>query len=190
MSRRLFVALDAPDACRELATGARAVLDEGFPELRVRWQPEANLHLTLSFLGSVPDEHVEACLEHVRRCAARAVRFKLSTTRLGAFPSPRRPSVIWMGIEASPASALAGLQRDVADAFRQLREERRPFRPHLTLGRVKTLEGVDRGALASALARLPNGDAEWEPDRVVMVESRLTSDGAVHTEVGAGTIPA
>jgi 2'-5' RNA ligase len=189
MSTRLFVALEPPPEVRAAAAAAREALRERFPDLHVRWQPDENVHLTLAFLGYVPDPDVEACADRLEACAGRARRFRATTTRLGAFPSSLRPSVIWLGIDAEPAAALAALQRDVATAFRWLHDDRRPFRPHITLGRVKSLGGSDRAALAGSLAELPPTAAAWHVDRAVLFASRLRPEGAIHTPVRTGTIP-
>lgn len=189
MSTRLFVALEPPPEVRAVAADARAALRERFPDLRVRWQPDANVHLTLAFLGNVPDDEVAACGDRLDACAGRARRFEATTTRLGAFPSPLRPSVIWLGIDAEPVSALSALQRDVAAAFRHLHDDRRPFRPHITLGRVKGLGTSERSEVAGALAALPRDAAAWRVDRVVLFASELSPEGAVHTPVRTGTIP-
>lgn len=188
MSRRLFVAVEPSDACRELLTGTQATLADRFPSLRVRWQPTDNLHLTLAFLGNVADARVAETSEQVERMAAIHQRFSLTTTRLGAFPSPLRPSVLWLGAKAEPPDALAHLQRDVADAFRYLRDDRKPFRPHLTLGRVKGLGSTPRDEFAELLARLPTDRVSWTVHGLVLFESRLTPDGAVHTPVRVGTL--
>lgn len=190
MSSRLFVALDVPESCRGVARDARETLADGFPGLRVRWQPPENLHLTVAFLGSVDEAAVPDCAARVAACAARSARFDLDTARLGAFPSERRPSVIWLGIQAQPPEALASLQRDIARSFRHVREDGRSFRAHITLGRVNAVESVDRASLADALARLPRTGASWTVERVILFSSVLSSDGAVHAEVAAGTIPA
>ena len=188
MSRRLFVAVEPSQACRALLARAQATIAERFPRLRVRWQPAANLHLTLAFLGHVDDARVDACAERVDRVAGAHRPFDLTTTRLGAFPSPLRPSVLWLGVRADPADALAHLQRDVAAAFRDVRSDPKPFRPHLTLARVKGLGGTPRPELAEGLAQLPADQVAWRVAEIVLFESRLAPEGAVHTPVRAGTL--
>lgn len=190
MSRRLFVAVEPSKDCRALLTATQTALAERFPSLRVRWQPAENLHLTLAFLGHVSDDDAEVCAQRVASLAPSHRRFALGTTRLGAFPSPLRPSVLWLGVRAEPPDALASLQRDVAGAFRHLHDDRKPFRPHLTLARVKSLGGTPRPELATALAELPEEQIRWTVEDVVLFESRLSSEGAVHTPVRTVTLPA
>lgn len=188
MSRRLFVAVEPSTACRALAARAASALQERFPELRARWQPTENLHLTLAFLGQVPEEDVVACADRLSELAAGARPFGLASYRLGAFPSARRPSVLWLGVRADPAAALGELQRDVATSYRQLHDDRKPFRPHLTLGRVKDLGATPRAELATTLTELPPDTVRWTVREVVLFESRLAPAGAVHTPIRTGTL--
>jgi 2'-5' RNA ligase len=189
MTKRLFVALSPSTECRELVALARETLKARFPDMRIRWQPDSNVHLTLSFLGNVAEELLEDCQERLTACGERAQRFDLCTTRLGAFPSPLRPSVIWLGIDADPADALSSLQRDVASAYRHIREERRPFRPHITLGRVKDVGSSNRAAIAAVLTELPASSTCWRCDQVTLFESTLAPEGAVHTPLHRVAIP-
>lgn len=183
MTRRLFVAIEPSEACREIVRTARAALAERFPDARVRWQPDENVHLTLAFLGNVAEEQVDECAQQLATCVEHHRTFELASSRLGAFPSPLRPSVIWLGLRADTTGELASLQRDVAAAYRHIRDDARPFRPHITLGRVKNMAGTDRQEFAAALTELPEATTAWLAPRVILFESRLTPDGAVHTPV-------
>jgi 2'-5' RNA ligase len=144
--------------------------------------PEAS-HLTLQFLGNVdrqrvldlvPALHTEVATHRIGELALRGV---------GAFPSPRRARVLWIGVTTG-ALAVTHL----ADALRQVTEplgnppESRSFTPHVTLGRIRAPE---RGAnLATAVAACEASEAgAWTPDAVVLYESRLHPKGAVHEAI-------
>lgn len=185
MTRRLFIAVEPSAACRQISGAAKAALAARFPAARIRWQPDENVHLTLAFLGNVDEAQVEECAQRLAATAARHRTFQLASSRLGAFPSALRPSVIWLGLQAETTGTLASLQRDIASAYRDIREDARPFRPHLTLGRVKDLAGTDRREFAAALAELPEDVTAWTVRRVVLFESRLTPEGAVHAPVAS-----
>lgn len=131
---RLFVAVDVPQRERERILAAVAPLRDA--ALPVRWVEPAAFHLTLKFLGEVPDARVPAVKAAVSDVARRHAPFALQLRGAGAFPGPRRPSVWWIGVE--PAPALNALQRDVETAIAPLGypTETRPFSPHLTLGRT------------------------------------------------------
>ena len=102
----------------------------------VRWTPPENLHLTLRFLGeSNPDRLVDLQekLEQLRKHPAFEITFK----RYGVFPAWKSPSTIWLGVEKN--SDLENLAKTVETMAREVgfRPEKKPFRPHITIARVK-----------------------------------------------------
>jgi 2'-5' RNA ligase len=111
--------------------------------LRVAWVPAANLHLTLQFLGSIPEESVEVVSAAVRRVATAHAPFEARARGLGAFPDARHPRVLWVGVDGG--EPLQRLQRDVEGALEGLGfpRETRAFHPHVTVGRVKDGSPVD-----------------------------------------------
>lgn len=130
---RLFTAVTMPE-------NIIATLEKTQGELRqslagVRWVKPANLHLTLLFLGEVP----EARLDEVKAALAgvRARRFGFSLGGLGAFPEKDAPRVVWAGARQG-AEALTRLAGGVRGALSPLgfKPEEKDFTPHLTLGRV------------------------------------------------------
>lgn len=139
---RLFVAAGVPRDLLERIEEMTAGLRRRLP--KARWAPPTNQHLTLKFLGATPPDK----LVSVRRVvAAVADRHEISNVRLngvGAFPSPRRARVLWMGID-DPNGLLAALAADLAEEFASLgyEAEGRPFTAHLTLARFKQPERVD-----------------------------------------------
>ena len=105
-------------------------------EHTVRWVPVENIHLTLKFLGDVSLSNVERLEEIIRSAVAGQREFAVSVGSVGAFPSPQRARVLWAGVEGP--SELFSVQRvvDVETARLGYVSEARPFKPHLTLGRV------------------------------------------------------
>ena len=172
---RVFLALNFSVAvtrkiAEEVERHKAAMSGAGF---RVAWVPAANLHLTLKFLGTVGEELVEGITGACKRVAMRHAPFEARAGGLGAFPSLQQPSVLWVGVEASPA--LAALQRDVEAAMVALgfdREER-PYHPHVTVGRVKESRGSGE--------ELWRGDAACGSSplaEIIVYESRTRSAGA------------
>lgn len=131
---RLFVAVDVPQAEKHRILEAVAPLREA--ALPVRWVEPAAFHLTLKFLGEVPDATVPAVKAAVSDVARRHAPFPLELRGAGAFPGARRPSVWWIGV--APSASLHALRDDVEAAISPLGypTESRPFSPHLTLGRT------------------------------------------------------
>lgn len=126
---RLFVALELPEELRARI----ALLQTGLPG--ARWVPPENLHLSLRFLGQIPEptaEEVAAALARVR-----AAPFDLVVSGAGHFETGRRVRAVWLGVEKSPA--LSDLQERVEAAATRagLPPEGRKFIPHITLARLE-----------------------------------------------------
>ncbi len=181
MSLRLFLAIEPSEGVRREAGRAVEHLAGALPALRARTTAPATTHLTLVFLGAVPEDEV-AELERAAAGVARTARpFTCVSGGLGAFPSARRPSVLWLGLER--ADALNGLQRDLARAVAPFSrsDERKRFVAHLTLARVAALGGTSRDAVADALGSFRPARAPWSVDTVVLYRSELRASGARHT---------
>jgi 2'-5' RNA ligase len=178
-NRRLFVALDPPEPVRRrvAALGVELRRTAGRHADEVRWVPPENVHLTLQFLGAVPEERVAAVEGAIRAAAAAGRALSLELSGAGGFPNARRPRVVWAGV-AGEVEALAAL---VADLGRRLAPlgfapEERPFSAHLTLGRAR--DGRGAPGLAGALAQAAEaGGTPWRVADVALVESHLSPKG-------------
>jgi 2'-5' RNA ligase len=160
---RLFVALNLPKKERDRIHRASGSLrDRAMP---VRWVVPDNYHLTLKFLGEVRTDRVGLVDQILARVAAACPCFSAELGGFGAFPSIRHPTVLWLGVEPSPA--LRCLKQDVEWALADLGFERetRAFHPHLTLGRV------DRDKEAGAFRGLDALVAEMSYNGSVAVRS-------------------
>ena len=173
---RLFTAIGLGAEALQALTAVQRAL-RAHSEFK-RWQPLAQLHLTLNFLGEVP-EGLLPDLDQATAAAARASEpFSLALGHLGAFPSPRKPRVLWAGVEGDMAS-LQALQADLAARFQALGLdlEARPYAPHLTLAR-EPIGPVDLQALAEAV---PIAPVPWRVEAVTLFHSQLRPEGAIHT---------
>lgn len=186
-SRRLFVALEPSDDAVAALAEAQQALRRELPD-GVRWvRPEA-AHLTLRFLGEVPEAKLELARGALTR-AASGPTLELRTGGLGAFPSPRRASVLWLGVEGE-LGRLEELERAVAARFEGLGSAAPParFRPHLTLGRVRRGPGPTREALGAALRLPPPAPAAWPVRELLLVQSELRPDGPRYTTLARGPL--
>jgi 2'-5' RNA ligase len=178
-NRRLFVALDPPEPVRRRLAALAVELrrDAGRHAEEVRWVAPENVHLTLQFLGAVPEERVAAIEAAIREVAAAARPLSLELKGAGGFPNARRPRVVWAGL-AGEVAALGAL---VADLGRRLAPlgfapEERPFSAHLTLGRAR--DGRGAPGLAGALAHAAGADGTpWRAADVTLFESHLSPKG-------------
>ena len=137
---RLFVALNLPKKERDRIYRASKVLREC--ELPVRWVDPEQFHVTLKFLGEVSEDRMGGITEALDHVATTSGALDLEVEGFGAFPTIRRPQVIWVGVEPSPA--LRCLKQDVEWALMACGFERetRAFHPHLTLGRADAQDGA------------------------------------------------
>ena len=133
---RAFIALDLPPEVIQCLDDVSQQLREKLIGAPVRWVPVENIHLTLKFLGDVSESNIDMLTDLLQSIVSNVKQFELSVGGLGAYPKPHRPRVIWVGVEAPPDLMIA--QRSVESEMSRLgyARERRPFNPHLTLGRV------------------------------------------------------
>jgi 2'-5' RNA ligase len=182
LNLRLFVALDPTDPVRRKLAAWQADIrrSAGRHADEVRWTPADRLHVTLQFLGAVPEERVEQVREVLAAAAAAARPVRLEVRGTGGFPTPRRPRVVWLGL-AGDLGALAAL---VADLGRRLAPlgfppEGRPLTPHLTIGRSR--DGRGAPGLGGAIAGAAAADAiPWRAVDLSLFRSHLGSAGARH----------
>ena len=181
-SLRLFIAIELPPQVQAVLAATRARLEQH--ALRVRWVDPASAHLTLKFLGATPPERVERIVGATKEATRLHPSFTLSTAELGVFPSPRAPRVVWLGLSGSLVE-LRGLQADIERFVAPLGypTERRPFSPHLTLGR--TAKDASRTELAAIGATIGASTAEvpatWRVSTVSVMRSELGAGGARYT---------
>lgn len=179
---RLFVAIDVGDAVRAevarvvAAIGAQLATAPTPP--KVTWVKPAALHLTLRFLGDVDDTDV-ARLRGLLASPFAVPPFEVEWRGLGAFPSPRQPRALWMGVIGG-AVELGAVEAEVSRRLGSTVDlEVRPFLPHLTLGRIRMVgRGVDwLGILQATDVRGVHSRVE----QVTLYRSELSRRGPHYT---------
>jgi RNA 2',3'-cyclic 3'-phosphodiesterase len=168
---RLFLALNIEAQVRSRCYAATAALRTAGPQ--VHWVDEAKLHLTLKFLGEQPETLARALPPVLDAAAGRSRTMDLSLRGIGAFPNFRRPRVVWLGVTPDPKLELLHHDIEVACELLGLSVEGRPFRPHVTLGRVDI---ADRGALRAAA----KGIRVREASAVHSIDLMLSAGGRYH----------
>jgi 2'-5' RNA ligase len=152
--------------------------------VKIGWTQPEGIHLTLKFLGDIQETQVEALREILHRVGASARPFTLEARGLGAFPNPRAPRVIWLGLHGShdDMAELRRLHAAVEDgvAGLGLPKEARVFTPHLTLARIR--DRVEAGALEPVLTAQQNRIVGgFVASSVELIKSELRPSGAVYT---------
>lgn len=148
----------------------------------IKWVPEDNLHLTLKFLGEVIDRDVPAVCQAIRNVCQQIDPFALEFAGAGGFPTSDRPRVIWAGIVdggESLISLVAALETELAKLG--FKPEPRDYRPHLTLGRVKSGSRSAGDDLVDRVQR--NADRKlgaMAADQVKLIASFLDREGPTY----------
>jgi 2'-5' RNA ligase len=170
---RLFVAIPPPEAIRDRLLD----LEGGVPG--ARWVEADNLHLTLRFLGEV-DEPMAADLD-AELARLRAPAFEMALAGVDCFGSPKKPATLWAGVDAPPALGHLRDKVDRAAVAAGFAPERRKFKPHVTLARLKDAprERLGRWLAENGLFRTP----PFTVDRFALYRSDLRADGPVYTEL-------
>ncbi|MFZ5881363.1 MAG: RNA 2',3'-cyclic phosphodiesterase [Chloroflexota bacterium] len=182
---RAFIALEIPAPLQQAIQQQTAGLQKMADSSLVRWVPSANLHLTLKFLGDVSPTNLQFVTQMLAREAGGCPGFSMRIGGIGAFPSPRRPRVVWVGIQAP--EPLRSLVRNLEAACTRLGypPEERAFSPHLTLGRVKQTAGpADLQRIHAALEAAQVGPiGVVDVASVHLMKSDLKPTGSVYTRL-------
>jgi 2'-5' RNA ligase len=183
---RLFLALELPPAAAEEIAAATAPLRDAEP--RLAWVPVHKLHLTLKFLGEGDDARMALLAEALDRVAVQHRPFEMTVAGAGAFPNLRRPRVVWMGVERE--SRLEFLHHDVEIAAEKVGYdlEGRPFRPHITLARVRTPLPAERLRTLARVARRLDHSSTVYVDRLTLFDSVPGESGAQYRRLHAATL--
>lgn len=179
---RLFIALPLPSPVIDAVAQAQSSLKRELSSPALRWTKPENTHLTLLFLGDVDENKLPELTQQFRDACETIAPFELKLAGTGCFPNARRPRVLWLGL-GGELDALQNLQARISNHCAPFCEKSddKPFRPHLTLARVKpdarsTLRGVDE-----TLAALPLNNVAWRVESVELMQSKLLPSGAEYS---------
>ena len=180
--KRLFVGIRVSVATANALAGAaetiaRRARDGG---LDIRWVAPVSYHVTLKFLGWTREATIGAVVDALERAAEGTPRFTLKCARLGGFPSLEKASVVWAGIEEQ-SKALDGLAGRIESEVSRLgfAPEKRPFHPHVTIGRLRETRPVREAVLP--VSEQMFGDTRV--DALTLFESETKSSGSVYSEL-------
>jgi len=182
MGIRSFLAFELPPEIREKIGAVSRELQK--TRMPVRWVKVENIHLTLIFLGSVNEDAIDEIKEKVHLVVNRFSTIRTRLNGVGVFPHWRKPRVIWVGLNGE-IETLSNLRDQLQSELKVLglREEKRPFRPHLTIGRFK--DRVDRDEeLKSILDRHHDITSNLHHlNELILFKSDLKPDGPVYTRM-------
>jgi 2'-5' RNA ligase len=178
---RLFVALNLPKKERQrIHRASRRLREEDLP---VRWVDPDAFHVTLKFLGDVRRKDVPAVEQALERVAGSTAPFSVGLVGFGAFPTIRKPRVIWLGVEATPE--LRCLKQDLEWGLSDcgFETETRAFHPHLTLGRANSSGGAGAFRGLDGLVAAMEFRGALTVRSVDLMQSHLSRSGARYSVV-------
>jgi RNA 2',3'-cyclic 3'-phosphodiesterase len=181
---RLFIAIGLPDNWKEILAKPQesiAWLGKG-----VKWVEPRGMHLTLRFLGEVTESELPTVKTALTDACRGIEPFSMNLQDTGVFPSAKRPRVYWVGIEAP--RTLMTLQSNIERAIQGIGfdPEEHPFKPHLTLARIKEPIGKDR--MTDALLSFKISSDPFIVQEVLLMQSHLSREGASYEAIGKAVL--
>jgi 2'-5' RNA ligase len=184
MEIRSFLAFELGEEIIKIISRSSRDLKKHLPD--ARWIKAGNIHLTVVFLGNVHSNDIAALGKEVKKVCRRHGPFKIFLNGLGMFGSQRSPRVIWIGLDGDIRQM--GYFRNALNQHLKpygVKREKRPFKPHLTLGRFKKGAGSS-GSLNQILEEHKTiKSPELMLKELVLFKSDPTPAGAVYTRLDA-----
>ena len=169
----------------------RRIASEINQDVRISWVQPAKIHLTIKFLGDIDEQVIDPLLGAIGQAVGSQPSVIVPLDRLGAFPRPQNPRVLWVGpsenwergTEVKRVTDLHGSIEQACEDLGFLRETK-PFSPHLTLARIKAGEHQVGVALAiSGVLDRPLSLGSLAVESVVLMRSELNPTGSVYTKL-------
>jgi RNA 2',3'-cyclic 3'-phosphodiesterase len=198
---RAFLAVElSPRLRAELAALQQGLKQSIEPEMkrdtRISWVQPAKMHLTIKFLGDLDEQVIDPLRGEVEQAVGSQPSVNVPLERLGAFPRPHSPRVLWIGPsenweqgeEGKRVIEIHGEIEQACESLGFLREAK-PFSPHLTLARVKMgARHVGAALVTSGVLDQPLSVGSLVVESVVLVKSELKPTGSIYTRLWAARL--
>ncbi|MBN1591680.1 MAG: RNA 2',3'-cyclic phosphodiesterase [Candidatus Coatesbacteria bacterium] len=178
---RAFISIEIPKPIREQMIGVPEPLKE--VKGKFSWSSTNNLHITLKFLGDCTRRRLEAISKRLSEIAASHMQFGISFEGVGVFPSFSAPRIVWLGIKDG-REQLVKLANDISDSMEAIgfKKEAKPFRPHITLARIKYLGS--KPEFKTAVGEISNTKiSPMAAKYIFLMRSQLNPKGAIYTVI-------
>jgi RNA 2',3'-cyclic 3'-phosphodiesterase len=175
---RVFIAIELPDEVKDALAALQNELRK--VQTEIGWTKPENLHLTLKFLGEVEADRLSDVNQACAAAVARVSPFSIGVQDTGVFPTLKQPRVLWVGL-AEGLAELQTLHKKLDENLHALgfAQETRAFKPHLTLGRVKSLKNVSEVTAKLLAYHLP--ELSFHAHELVVMQSQLHPAGSIYT---------
>ena len=179
---RVFIAIELQSSIKEKIAWIQERLKR--TQDKIKWVEPSSVHLTLKFLGEMDEGKLEKVHQITRELGERISPFKIEVKGTGAFPGFSSPRVIWIGAhDASGQMEELAARLEEALAREGFVREKRKWKAHLTLGRVKSVK--ETGRLGELIQKEMETDAgKMEVRDITIMRSQLTPQGPIYTSLG------
>ena len=180
---RTFIAIEIPDDIKKKLSETQQRLKE--PGVEASWTRPEGIHLTLKFLGEIPETRIPDIMNGIRQSVEGRGPFRLVAGGVGSFPNPRNARVVWVGLSGD-TDKLVWIQAALEEAIAHLGmdREKREFKPHLTLARIKYIRFRDKWLKSLEEIKDLNLGG-FDVSAISLMRSELKRTGAVYTEIGS-----
>jgi 2'-5' RNA ligase len=181
---RSFIAVEMPEAVKKELSRLQTELKQNCTDSIARWVAPQNIHLTLQFLGDVPQSKIGKIKNALVEVSSAHTAFELRLGELGVFPGINRPRVIWVGLDGN-LKRLADIQKQIEQLLSGAGfvPENRPFSSHLTLARVREeASPAEKQKLGQIISSMTFKSGCTIPvRRINLMKSQLTPHGSVYS---------
>jgi len=184
---RCFIALPVSAEVKAEAAKIQAKIVRENQSATVKWTEPENFHLTLKFLGEISEAEAESVKNILTELAGRHRAFSCGLKRFSGFPNLKQPNVLVVELEGGEKEG-GELRQDLDAAMTSagfVFEDDKPWRPHLTLGRVKDGARLIGGqTYLSGLEKISVAPISWTIDNLEFFKSALTPAGPKYDKIG------
>ena len=177
---RTFIAIELSEHIKKELSDIEKELKE--TKAVAKWVKPDDIHLTLKFLGNVEEEKIELIKKSIQESVKGVTPFIIDLKDIGAFPSPSRPRVIWVGVQ-SGKERIKNLAESIEGNLEKIgfKKEDRQFSAHITLGRIKSLVNIDK--LKDLIKEKKYHSSSFEVSKIAIMRSDLTPEGPIYTKL-------
>lgn len=189
-TKRIFIAAEFPESMILDLSKTVQCLWPGMNQ-GIRWVPHQQMHLTLKFIGEYPLDKIPAVQAVCQKLTRNETHIAVQVRGLGVFPNQQSPSVLWVGLQK--AEAVISLQGKLEEELEILGipKEKRAFKPHLTLARIKPY--FPEHQLKTLLAPLSTPEIGFNQqtyiEKITLFESKLSREGAIYQKIATFQLP-
>jgi len=182
MEIRSFLAFELPEEIKGIISAVSGELKKS--SLNIRWVKVSNIHLTVIFMGTISSLVLEQMTRPISEVCLDYGPFNIAIKGMGVFSSRRNPRVLWIGLDGD-MERLAHFRDTLQNSLSPfgIKEEKRPYNPHLTLGRFRKGQRPD-AHLDELLMEYDHLTSQVCPLReLILFKSDLKPDGAIYTKL-------